>query len=191
MPPCFQHEHHFCQQMFLSFSSCLPSTYKNKTPYPRLNKAWQNKSNFCIVYLYVDLWACPLLTYVDLCWTMLTYGPVLEGEVRRKESKHIFSDDGTLLDLILLHIYNFFFRRAMRAVLGASIIFIILMIPKAVVYFFAIFWDPGVETLNRNGYTKILDVLASTLQYTNHSINLFVYVVAMKIWNLVNQLFTK
>ena len=69
----------------------------------------------------------------------------------------------------------------MRAVLGASIIFIILMIPKAVVYFFAIFWDPGVETLNRNGYTKILDVQASTLQYTNHSINLFVYVVAMKI----------
>ena len=108
MPPCFQHEHHFCQQMFLSFSSCLPSTYKNKTPYPRLNKAWQNKSNFCIVYLYVDLWACPLLTYVDLCWTMLTYGPVLEGEVRRKESKHIFSDDGTLLDLILLHIYIIF-----------------------------------------------------------------------------------
>ena len=112
MPPCFQHEHHFCQQMFLSFSSCLPSTYKNKTPYPRLNKAWQNKSNFCIVYLYVDLWACPLLTYVDLCWTMLTYGPVLEGEVRRKESKHIFSDDGTLLDLILLHIYIFFFQES-------------------------------------------------------------------------------
>ena len=84
--------------------------------------------------------------------------------------------------MILLHIYNLgggatrdnyekvydfhlFFRRAMRAVLGACIIFIILMIPKAVVYFFAIYQDPGNENFSRNGYTKILDVLASTLQY--------------------------
>lgn len=69
----------------------------------------------------------------------------------------------------------------MRVVLSASIIFIILMVPKAVVYLFAKFWDPeSTQSGSLSDFTTILDVLASMLQYTNHSINFFVYVVANK-----------
>mgnify|MGYP001801195249 CR=1 FL=1 len=81
-----------------------------------------------------------------------------------------------LVDLNLLT----YFRRATRLVLGAAVVFLVLMMPKAISYLIRVFGDPEGNVGTINDTHTIIDNVAYWLQYLNHSVNFFVYVLVYK-----------
>lgn len=80
----------------------------------------------------------------------------------------------------ILPCYYFVYRKATRLVLAASVTFIVLMVPRAVTYVISVFYHPDRDLTSINDAHAIAHSLAYCLQYSNHSINFFIYVVANK-----------
>ena len=75
----------------------------------------------------------------------------------------------------------YLFRTATRLVLAASMTFLILMLPRGISYLVKIF-TPQVSAAESRptDVHLIVDEVLSWLQYLNHSINFFIYVLASK-----------
>lgn len=77
---------------------------------------------------------------------------------------------------------DFICRAATRIVLSASIVFVVLMIPRGVSYML-IALEPSREIWRSDAHTAV-DMVFWWLQYVNHSVNFFIYVVASKQFRL-------
>ena len=75
---------------------------------------------------------------------------------------------------ILIHILLIACRTATRLVLSASIAFLVLMIPRGISY---IWFTVATEFTDTH---RAIDTVVWWLQYVNHSINFFIYVLASK-----------
>ena len=65
-------------------------------------------------------------------------------------------------------------------VMAASFIFLILMVPRGIVFLIRTMDGEGDPLIENGDIDAIIDTTAWFLQYLNHSINLFIYMVFLK-----------
>ena len=108
----------------------------------------------------------------------IQYNKTCDDRVSPQESVVLSSSNLKLYCFVLL------FRRATRLALAASLIFLVLMVPRAISILVSIIGDPERKIGTINDTHAITDLVTYWLQYLNHSVNFFVYIVANKNFRL-------
>ena len=108
----------------------------------------------------------------------IQYNKTCDDRVYPQESVVLSSSNLNLYCFVLL------FRRATRLALAASLIFLVLMVPRAISILVSIIGDPERKIGYINDTHTIIDLVTYWLQYLNHSVNFFVYIVANKNFRL-------